>query len=197
MLFSSYLLGASLEHITIRDHDFSIVTEKYDIYDSKGEVMKLYREERNNDLRFVLSFTLKDSTGTCSDKSMQQGSYEINGNTIVLYTLWERKGRVYDAPYGAKIERYEVSEEGDVVQTSSRLYVETSIQSEDDESGMRFLFSPPKTLSDKQQFDAYIQNVQRQFKGTFVFSNEAEDLIDEVKNAIRSKESNPWRVFSQ
>lgn len=196
MLFSSYLLGASLEHITIRDYDFSIVTEKYDIYDSKGEVMKLYREERNNDLRFVFSFILKDATGTCSDKSMQQGSYTVNGNMIVLYTLWERKGRVYDAPYGAKIERYEVSEEGNVVQTSSRLYVETSIQS-DDESGMRFLFSPPKTLSDKQQFDAYIQNVQRQFKGTFVFGKEAMELIEEVKKAIRSKESNPWRPFSQ
>lgn len=98
MLFSSYLLGASLEHITIRDYDFSIVTEKYDIYDSKGEVMKLYREERNNDLRFVFSFILKDATGTCSDKSMQQGSYTVNGNMIVLYTLWSEKAGYMTRP---------------------------------------------------------------------------------------------------
>jgi len=54
---------AELEHITIGNQDFSIVTESYDIYDSKGEVMKFYKEERKNDLIFVLSLILKESTG--------------------------------------------------------------------------------------------------------------------------------------
>jgi hypothetical protein len=46
MLFTaSTLFGtAELKHITIKNQDFSIVTEAYDIYDSKGEVMKLWME---------------------------------------------------------------------------------------------------------------------------------------------------------
>jgi len=51
--------SAKLEHVTIGNQDFSVVTESYDIYDSKGEVMKLYKEERNNDLTFCFEFDFK------------------------------------------------------------------------------------------------------------------------------------------
>jgi len=47
MLISTLFSSSKLEHIAIGNQDFSIVTESYDIYDSKGEVMKLYKEERN------------------------------------------------------------------------------------------------------------------------------------------------------
>ena len=101
MLFAA----AELEHVTLGNQDFSIVTESYEIYDSKGEVMKFYKEERNNDLTFVLSLILKDKTGTCADKSMQEGAYEINGTTITLYSFWDRKGKAYDSPYGGRIQQ--------------------------------------------------------------------------------------------
>ena len=81
ILSSILFASAKLEHVTIGNQDFSIVTESYKIYDSKGEVMKFYKEERNNNLTFVLSLILKDDTGSCSDKSMERGSYEI-------YQIW-------------------------------------------------------------------------------------------------------------
>ena len=142
--------SAKLEHVTIGNQDFSVVTESYDIYDSKGEVMKFYKEERNNDLTFVLSLILKDSTGSCSDKSMQTGSHEINGTGITLYSFWDRKGKAYDSPYGARIQRYEMLPDHTVVLKSSKVYIETARRNYDKESGMQYLFTSPKTNIQKE-----------------------------------------------
>jgi len=113
------LMAAELKHITIGNQDFSITTETYDIYDSKGEVLRLYREERNNNLTFVFSLILKDRTGPCSEKSVEDGYYEINGTTVTLYSHWDRRGKAYDAPYGARIQVYELKDNYDLVRTSS------------------------------------------------------------------------------
>ncbi len=184
---------AELEHITIGNQDFSIVTESYKIYDSKGEVMKLYKEERNNDLIFVLSLILKDSTGTCADKSMQTGTYEINGTDITLYSFWDRKGKAYDSPYGARIQHYEMLPDHTVVLNSSKVYIETSRQSYDRESGMKYLFTPPNTNSEIEALQAYVKSVEKEYKGAFVYDNEAKRLIEEVDEAFRRKMKAEWK----
>jgi hypothetical protein len=184
---------AELEHVTLGNQDFSIVTESYDIYDSKGEVMKFYKEERNNDLTFVLSLILKDKTGTCADKSTQEGAYEINGTTITLYSFWDRKGKVYDSPYGARIQQYEMLPDHSVVLRSSRVYIETARKSYDKESGMKYLFTPPKTALEKEALHAYIQSVEKEFKGVFVFGEEAKMLLDEVHEAFRRQMKAQWQ----
>lgn len=189
MLFAT----AVLEHVTLGNQDFSIVTESYDIYDSKGEVMKFYKEERNNDLIFVLSLIIKDKTGTCADKSTQEGAYEINGTTITLYSFWDRKGKVYDSPYGARIQQYKVLPDHSVVLGSSKIYIETARKSYDKQSGMRFLFTPPKTASEKEALQAYVKSVEKQYKGVFVFGEEAKMLIDEVHEAFRRKMKSAWQ----
>lgn len=189
MLFAT----AVLEHVTLGNQDFSIVTESYDIYDSKGEVMKFYKEERNNDLIFVLSLIIKDKTGTCADKSTQEGAYEINGTTITLYSFWDRKGKVYDSPYGARIQQYKVLPDHSVVLGSSKIYMETARKSYDKQSGMRFLFTPPKTASEKEALQAYVKSVEKQYKGVFVFGEEAKMLIDEVHEAFRRKMKSAWQ----
>ena len=189
MLFAT----AELEHVTLGNQDFTIITESYDIYDSKGEVMKFYKEERNNNLTFILSLILKDKTGTCADKSMQEGAYEINGTTITLYSFWDRKGKVYDSPYGARIQSYEMLPNHTVVLKSSRIYIETARKSYDKESGMQYLFSPPKTKKQKEALDAYIRSVEKEYKGVFVFGKEAKKLLDEVHEAfIRHMKAN-WK----
>ncbi len=195
MLFTTSILfgTAELKHITIKNQDFSIVTEAYDIYDSKGEVMKFYKEERNNDLIFVLSLILKDSTGTCADKSMQTGSYEINGTNITLYSFWDRKGKAYDSPYGARIQRYEMLPDHTVVLKSSKVYIETARKSYDTESGMKYLFSPPKTNTEIEALQAYIKSVEREYKGVFVYGDEAKSLIEEVHEAFRRKMKSKWK----
>ena len=185
--------SAALEHLTIENQDLSMVTESYDIYDSRGEVMKLYKEERNNDLIFVLSLILKDSTGTCADKSMQTGSYEINGTDITLYSYWERKGKAYDSPYGARIQRYEMLPDHTVVLKSSKVYIETARRNYDKESGMKYLFTPPQTNSETESLQAYVKSVEREYKGVFVYGDEAKKLIEEVQEALRRRMRAKWQ----
>ncbi len=196
ILFTLNILFATaqLEHVTLGNQDFSIVTESYEIYDSKGEVMKFYKEERNNDLTFVLSLILNDKTGTCSDKSMQEGAYEINGTTITLYSFWDRKGKVYDSPYGARIQQYEMLPDHTVVLRSSKVYIEAARKSYDKESGMKYLFTPPKTKMEKEALQAYIQSVEKEYKGVFVFGEEAKKLLEEVHEALRHKMKARWQA---
>jgi len=196
LLFTATLLLSAegkLEHITLNENDFSIVTEAYDIYDSKGKVLKLYFEVRNNDLLHRLSFTLHDETGTCSGKSVEDGAYEIDGNTITFYSFFDRRGRVYDVPYGARIMRYEVQKNGTLKKTESRLYIETSRKSFDKESAIQFLWEPAETEEEKKAFKGYIESVERQYKGTFVFGDEANVLMDEVEKALERKMSKRWQ----
>ncbi len=185
---------AQLEHVTLGNQDFSIVTESYEIYDSKGEVMKFYKEERNNDLTFVLSLILEDKTGTCADKSMQEGAYEINGTTIILYSFWDRKGKMYDSPYGARIQYYEMLPNHSVVLKSSKVYIETARKSYDKESGMKYLFTPPKTKAHKEALQTYIKSVEKEYKGVFVFGEEAKMLLEEVHEAFRRKMKATWQA---
>jgi len=193
MLSSILLSSAKLEHVTIGNQDFSLVTESYDIYDSKGKVMKFYKEERNNDLTFVLSLILEDATGTCADKSTQSGSYEINDTTIMLYSFWDRKGKSYESPYGARIQQYEMLPSHTVVLKSSKVYIETARRNYDEESAMKYLFTPPKTKNEKEALDDYIKSVEREYKGDFVYGDEAKKLIDEVHEALHRKMKSRWQ----
>ena len=191
-LATSSLLSATLTSIRIANQDFKISIETYHIYDSKGRVMRLYKEEKNNDLHFELLHILEDTTGGCADKSIRQGSYEINGTSLTLYSFWDRKGKEYDAPYGARIIHYEVQDDATLVRVSSRLYIETQRKNYDNNSAIKYLFEAPKTKEEKEQYRRYIQTVEKQYKGTFIFGKEAKSLIKEVKEALHRKNKKRW-----
>jgi len=191
-LLMTLLQAAELKHISMGNFEYSLITDSYDAYDSKGEVMKLYAEENNNDLTFILSLTLHDKTGTCSDKSLEDGSYEINGTTLTLYSAWDRLGRAYDAPVGSRIQVYELQRNATFKRISSRLYIETHRKKQDQNSGMQYLFSPPKNEQEQKVFEAYIEEVETRFKGTFVFGEEAKQLRLEVQEALRRKMHSAW-----
>jgi len=186
------LQSAQPKHISIEDQDFSIVTETYNIYNSKGEVMKLYKEERNGNLTYVLGLTLWDTTGTCSARKIQKGAYEINGTDIMLYSFWDRDGKIDNAPYGARITHYKMLEDHTVVKKSSYLYIESTRKNYNYYSGMKYLFKSPKTEQEKEELQTYIQEIEEKYKGTFVFEDEAEDLISEVKKALKRKMKSIW-----
>ena len=192
-LMLTLLQAAELKHISMGNFEYSLITDSYDAYDSKGDVMKLYAEENNNDLTFILSLTLHDKTGTCSDKSLEDGNYEINGTTLTLYSAWDRLGRAYDAPVGARIQVYELQPNASFKRISSRLYIETHRKKQDQNSGMQYLFSPPKNEHEQKVFEAYIEEVETRFKGTFVFGEEAKQLRLEVQEALRRKMHSAWR----
>ena len=190
---STHLCAAELEHITIKQQDFSIVTETYDIYNSKGEVMKLYKKDPDAKLTYILGLTLKDKTGNCSDIRVQKGAYEINGTDIKLYSFWDRRGDVDNAPYGARISHYKIFEDHTVVKKSSYLYIESVSKNYNDESGMKYLFTAPKTYQKKKELQAYVQEVEHKYEGVFVFENDAKSLIEEVKKALKRKMDRRWK----
>ena len=192
LLVAQALMGAELKHITIGNQDFSLTTETYDIYDSKGEVLRLYREERNNNLTFVFSLILKDRTGACSDKSMEDGYYEINGTKVTLYSHWDRKGKAYDAPYGVRVQVYELKDNYDLVRISSKLYIETQRRNYSKDSGMKYLFKAPQTQEEKASLQAYVRAVEHNYDGTFVYGDEAKKLIKEVEDAMIRKMRAIW-----
>lgn len=184
--------SAQLEHLAIENQDFSVITESYDIYDSKGEVMKLYTEEQNNNLTFVLSLILKDSTGSCSDKSVQEGTYEINGTDITLYSFWDRRGKAYSSPYGARIQHYKMLPNHTVERVSSQVYIETERENYNAESGMQYLFHAPKSETEKEALKGYVEFVEKEYKGAFVYGQEAKSLINEVQQALSRKIKLRW-----
>jgi hypothetical protein len=191
MMFS-FSPCAELKHVSIGNFDYSLITDTYDEYDSKGEVIKLYAEENNNNLNFMFSLILQDRTGTCADKSMEDGAYEINGTTITLYSAWDRVGRAYDAPYGARIQVYELQPNATLRRISSRIYIETHRKKYDQNSGMKYLFAPPKDESEKQTFEKYIQEAEDKYKGNFVFDEEAKKLRLDAQEALRRKMKKKW-----
>ena len=191
--FTQFLFASDLTQITIGKQNFSIVTETYDIYNSKGEVMKLYKEDSNGKLTYILGLTLKENTGTCSIVKIQQGAYEINGTDIMLYSLWDKRGRIDDAPYGARITHYKMLEDHAVVKKSSYIYIESSSKGYNEDSGMKYLFTPPQTDHEKEELQAYIEEVEQKYEGTFVFDSEARDLITEVKEALQRKMNRRWK----
>ncbi|MDM5271195.1 hypothetical protein PGH07_03310 [Sulfurovum sp. zt1-1] len=168
-----------------------MTTELYDLYDSKGKVMRLYQELRNGEKKQLLSFTLNDTTGPCHERSVEEGSYEVNGSKIIFYTLLDRRGNA-DAPYGARIATYTVDENGELILLSSKIYIETERRTEAKKSAMQYLFTSPVTQSEKEALRQYVESAEKRFKGTFVFGEEARSLIKEVNEALQRKMQKRW-----
>ena len=189
----SLLSSTPLKQITINQQDFYITTESYDIYDSKGRVMKLYQERPTQDMKPLLSLTLEDTTGSCVNVRILNSTYEVNGSSITFYSLWDRRGDVYNAPYGARIQQYKVLKNHTISLISSKIYIETDIKNADLDSGMQYLFDTPKTEAEEALFQEYISEVSKLYKGEFVLGNEAKKLIRDVKEALQRKFQNSWK----
>ena len=181
---SEVLAFNSFEHVNINRRDFTLIKDSYDIYDSKGTVMKLYSEENNKDLIFILSLILHDSTGSCANKSVENGTYVIQDSNITLYHSWNRVGRAYDAPYGAMIDKYMIDRGGKLQKLSSKVYIESSRKNYDPKSGMKYLFKKPQNQQQKDQLKDYIKSIEKKYKSSFVFGDEAKKLIKDVKDAL-------------
>jgi len=182
---SSLLAFPTLEYISIDKQEFTMTKETYDIYNSKGLVMSLYSKKKNHDLGFALNLILHDVTGDCGKKSIQKGTYSIEQSTITLYHLYRREGHADYAPYGAMIDVYEIQKEGELQKVSSKVYIESSRKKYNPDSGMKYLFEIAKNEEEKALFAEYINDIEKKYKSTFVFEEEAQSLIQEVKRALK------------
>ena len=190
--FFSFCLYASSQEITISHHPFTIVTEKYAIYDSKGEVMRFYKNIHDDKPLFHL--TLSDATGGCSSRSLVDGAYEIESNKIRLYSFFHRQGTAYMEPYGAKIVEYKVLKSGELKKLSSQVYIETAQRGYENSKGMRYLFQKPKTAIEKRALSNYIKQVEEHYSAQFLLGEEGQSLIKKVKEALKRKIKRNWSV---
>ena len=184
----SQYIYASLSDVTINNHQFSIMTKSYDLEDTKGTYIKFYKDEK-----MLFRFTLKDSTGACSSKSLIDGHYEIDGNKITLYSFWNRRGKAYLAPYGVRAQVYDVLSSGQLKLHSARVYIESSKYKLDKDSGMRYLFISPKNEIEKRELKEYISTIEEAYNAKFVFGKEKELLFKEVKKALQRKMKSTWK----
>jgi hypothetical protein len=168
------------------------VKEHYNEYGVKGDYITLYSGVEQNRSSKLLNFVLSEVSGSCSDRSIEEGSYEVNGSTITLYTRWRRQGTVNDAPKGARVQVYQLLKNNALKKLSNKFYIETITQGSDPESGMKYLFTPLKTKEEKKALKAYVTEVERAYHGTFVFGDEAKKLMHEVKQALRRKRKAAW-----
>jgi len=193
LLFTSLFARSSVKDVTIGKFDFVILTNSYDVYDSKGEWMKLYREERNKNLVFQLRLTLKDVTGNCSSKGLQDGAYEIDDKGITLYSFWDRGGKAYLEPYGARIQRYEIQEDASLKLVASMVYIEATRKNKDEDSGMLYLFKEAKNEAQKEKLKDYVKEIERVYKAKFVYEEDAKKLIKQVKEALKKRLKSIWQ----
>jgi len=80
-----------------------------------------------------------------------------------------------------------------VVLKSSKVYVETARKSYDSQSGMKYLFTPPKTKLQKEALQTYVRSVEKEYKGVFIYDHEAKKLIEEVHASFRRKMKAKWQ----
>ena len=193
MMWTALWAQDTVEHFTLNGHDYTVLTERYDEYESKGRVAKFYRDEPNYDLTYLFAVTLEEKTGGCGERSIEEGAYRIEGDTITVYTRWEREGKAYIAPKGYRVRVLRFGCDGNVTQTQGRLYVETARREYADE-GMRYLDGGADTPQKQAALARYIADAERRFHARFVTDTKArEALRKEVFEALQQKVQQRWR----
>ncbi len=190
------LLSAEVEYLNITNQELIVIKDNYNLYKTKGRVVKFYHEESNKDLKFLKSFILDESSGGCSARAYQRGVYDINGSNITFYTKWSRSGKAYDLPQGVMIESYALKENGSLQKLSNQLYIESSQKGHDNDSGMKFLFNPPKNPTEEKHLAQYIRNVEAKYDGDFLQGEQAKQLQEQVEKALNQAVKKMWRSNS-
>lgn len=188
ILLMETLFGVT-RYVTVGKHQFKIVQKSYNIYDSKGTYVAFFNSKDEP----VVRLTLADVTGDCSNKSLEDGAYEFSEDTLTLYTLWNRRGKAYLAPYGVMIQKYKLLENGQFKRLSAFIYQEEYAKDYDEESGMQYLYREPKTVAEKEKLEEYIKNIEQKYNATFVQKSEAKAVFKKVKEALTRKVKNRWR----
>lgn len=192
LLSITELFSQKVEHTFINNQPFTIVKEHYNEYGIKGEFMRLYKGKEQNQSKKILTFTLSERDSSCKATESEEGSYEINGSVITLYSSWKRNKKAYDEPEGARVKIYKLLDNGSLKRLSSRVYIEMTKKDYDKDSGMKYIFNEPKTEAEKKALQTYIGKVEKEYDGKFVLKKEAKLVIKEVKEALHRKIQFIW-----
>jgi len=193
ILFTTLHAFKTEKEVHIGTHTFTLVKESYNEYGDKGVTLALYDRGANKNASPKLTFLLRNEYGSCSDKDIEAGSYEIKKDGIVFYTHWKRSRNSDNAPIGDRIQIYKVNENASFTMVNSKVYVERTTQNEDADEGMKYLYVEAKTKAEKLLLDEYITSVEDIFKAKFVRGDEAKALKKEVHEALELKQKQKWQ----
>jgi len=181
------------EELKIGQQRFIIVHESYDEYNDKGITMMIYKKSEPLEEKPLFSFTLENQSGGCGEQSRQDGTYDINGTTLTLYSHWDRSGKAYDTPKGDRIQHYKIDENGTIAFLDGTLYIETEAKNYDKQSAIKYLYSAPKNEDETKALHQYIKRVENLFHGKFVRGDQANILHQEVDKALMQKRKTRWK----
>jgi hypothetical protein len=193
ILFTLLYAFKTEKEVRIGTHTFMLVEESYNEYGDKGVTLALYDRDANKSVSPKLTFLLRNEYGSCSDKDIEAGSYEIKKDSIVFYTHWKRSRNSDNAPIGNRIQVYKVDNNGSFTMVDSKIYVERTTQNEDADEGMQYLYVAPKTKEEEVLLNEYILSVENIFKAKFVRGDEAIALGKEVREALTLKQKQKWQ----
>lgn len=197
--FITFIIGISYCQdtvITIKENTFSfkkIRKYNYENEDYLGSYIYLYQV--NPSKKLLIKHTLDYETHDCDSEAIELGDYETNDSTITFYTYWCKVGNAMSMPFGARMQIYQVTETGKLQLKTSKLYIDqvedhTPLFSRTDaypNYGNHFLYEKPVTKEDKQQFANFIKNAETFYHAKFVFGKEADALLNELRQRLRSR----------
>jgi len=193
ILFNTVHAFKSEEEVHIGVHTFNLVKEDYNEYGDKGMTMVLYALDGHKNRSKKLTFLLRNESGQCSDKDIENGTYVIKKDSIIFYTHWKRSRSTDNVPSGDRMQVFKVDENGSFSMSDSKIYVERTRQNADADEGMQYLHKEAKTAEQKKLLAEYIASVEHIFKAKFVMGEEADNLALEVHKALENKQKQRWK----
>ena len=119
------LYAGEVKHISFSGKDLVLIEESYNLYDSKGNSVKFYLENKNMDLHFLKTFVLDDKSGDCMKGELENGIYKIEGSELVFYSVKYEKKKLGKVPFYAKIAKYKL-QDGELKLIDKKLYSKDS-----------------------------------------------------------------------
>jgi len=193
ILFSTLHAFKAEEKVHIGAHTFNLLKEDYNEYGDKGMTMVLYALDGHKESSEKLSFLLRNESGQCSDKDIENGTYVIKKDSIIFYTHWTRSHSTDNTPSGDRMQVFKVDDNGSFSMSDSKIYVERMRQNADADEGMQYLHKEAKTAEQKKLLAEYIASVEHIFKANFVMGKEANNLAIEVHEALVNKQKQRWK----
>ena len=179
---------SQIDTVTINGYDFIFTHVKSsDTDDIENASVNLFRYGKNGEIKYLLNHTLDLTEGDCNSMSVEMGDYLIEDSAIVFYSFWCRQGDAPVSPWGARIQKYSVQKNGNVILASSRLYIETSRKDWYENKGIKYLFEVAKIKKEKIALKEYIETVEKEYNAKFVFGKDADKLLQDVKEKFSKR----------
>jgi len=170
-------------------------------------------ESGENGKKLLLKHLLLECDIDHNSEGCEVGGYLVTDSTLTLYSYWVWAGDAPVSPYGARVQVFAPSPEGDLFLKDSRLYIEnihsdyisyyisSLTKDQEDTIGIRgqiFLHQKAKNQAERDLFRAYIRKVQKQYNGRFVYGKASDALLLEVRRFLKKEiaaATKGWEVY--